>query len=50
MLAESAICLARDELDCEGGFWTPASAMGAVLIERLEESAGLSFTLEIDAP
>jgi len=46
MLAESAVCLARDDLNCGGGFWTPASAMGRVLIERLEASAGLSFTLE----
>lgn len=50
MLAEAAVCLARDELDCGGGFWTPASAMGEVLIQRLEESAGLTFTLESSLP
>ena len=50
MLAESAICLAREDLPCEGGFWTPASAMGQVLIERLEDSAGLTFTLESELP
>ena len=50
MLAEAAVCLAVDELDCEGGFWTPASAMGSVLIARLEESAGLAFTIEKSTP
>nr|WP_066053512.1 saccharopine dehydrogenase NADP-binding domain-containing protein [Halioglobus sp. HI00S01] len=50
MLAEAAICLARDDLDCEGGFWTPASAMGSVLIQRLQESAGLTFERVADVP
>ncbi|PLW67108.1 saccharopine dehydrogenase family protein [Pseudohalioglobus lutimaris] len=50
MLAEAAVCLAMDELDCDGGFWTPASAMGETLIQRLEESAGLTFTLEDATP
>jgi short subunit dehydrogenase-like uncharacterized protein len=45
MLAESAVCLARDPLDCGGGFWTPASAMGQRLIDRLQRNAGLSFSL-----
>lgn len=48
MLAESAICLALNEHDIEvgGGFWTPASAMGAYLLERLEKHAGVSFTIK----
>ncbi len=50
MLAEAAVCLARDELDCGGGFWTPASAMGQTLIQRLVDSAGLTFTLEDAVP
>jgi short subunit dehydrogenase-like uncharacterized protein len=50
MLGEAAVCLAREELDCGGGFWTPASAMGNTLIARLEENAGLSFTLEASMP
>lgn len=50
MLAEAAVCLSRDELDCEGGFWTPASAMGDTLIERLVDSAGLTFTVETELP
>ncbi len=45
MLAESAVCLALDELSCGGGFWTPASAMGDTLIARLQEHAGLSFEI-----
>ena len=50
MLGEAAVCLAMDDLDCDGGFWTPASAMGETLIKRLEESAGLTFTLETATP
>lgn len=46
MLAESALCLARDEGSVGGGFWTPASAMGEALLTRLGENAGVSFTLE----
>ena len=46
MLAESAVCLAMDELDVGGGFWTPASAMGTRLIERLGSNAGVTFTLD----
>ena len=46
MLGESAVCLARDHLDVSGGFWTPASAMGDHLLNRLQAHAGLSFELE----
>ena len=46
MLAESAVCLARNKLDVAGGFWTPASAMGTQLLDRLRKNAGLSFELE----
>jgi len=46
MLSESAVCLARDHLDVSGGFWTPASAMGDHLLDRLQANAGLSFELE----
>ncbi|MGB5249335.1 MAG: saccharopine dehydrogenase NADP-binding domain-containing protein [Gammaproteobacteria bacterium] len=50
MLGESAVCLALDEseLTITGGFWTPAAAMGAILIARLENNAGMSFTIEAD--
>jgi len=43
MLAEAGVCLAKDKLNIEGGFWTPASAMGDALLERLQESAGMTF-------
>jgi short subunit dehydrogenase-like uncharacterized protein len=46
MLGEAAVCLAKDELSCGGGFWTPASAMGTALIERLHNKSGVTFTLE----
>jgi short subunit dehydrogenase-like uncharacterized protein len=46
MLAESALCLARDPLVAAGGFFTPTSAMGDLLIARLETNAGLTFTIE----
>lgn len=46
MLSESAVCLANDDLDVGGGFWTPASAMGGILRDRLTRSAGLSFEIE----
>jgi len=42
MLAESALCLAFDELDSPGGLRTPASTMGDALLERLRE-AGMTF-------
>ena len=43
MLAEAAVCLARDELAAGGGFWTPASALGSNYFKRLAGNAGLSF-------
>ena len=46
MISESAICLLQDAPDTGGGIWTTAPAMGDQLIKRLEDNAGLSFTLE----
>ncbi|MFZ5618031.1 MAG: saccharopine dehydrogenase family protein [Pseudomonadota bacterium] len=46
MIAESAICLVRDARETKGGIWTPAAAMGAPLLKRLEAHAGLSFSRE----
>ena len=43
MLSESAVCLAKDEILVGGGVWTPAAAIGAPLIKRLRENAGLTF-------
>ncbi len=46
MIAEAAVCLLKNPQLASGGFWTPASAMGDALIERLQSNAGLSFSLE----
>jgi len=43
MLGEAAVCLARDKLAVRGGFWTPASALGKHLLDRLVNNAGLTF-------
>ena len=43
MIAEAAVCLARDPLDGPGGVLTPAVAMGPELITRLIKNAGLTF-------
>ena len=45
MLSECAVCLAKEALDSSGGVLTPASAMGSVLLERLQQNAGLTFEL-----
>jgi len=45
MLAESAVCLAKDELQTTGGVLTPAVAMGGDLLKRLRDNAGLTFDL-----
>ena len=48
MIAESALCLARD-IDKKvtgGGVYTTAPAMGEALIKRLEDNAGLTFKIE----
>jgi short subunit dehydrogenase-like uncharacterized protein len=46
MLAESAICLAKDELPDTAGVLTPSVAMGDALLRRLQEHAGLTFGYE----
>ena len=47
MLGESAACLALDTKPTEktSGVLTPATAMGDALLQRLEEKAGLSFSI-----
>ncbi|MEZ5559327.1 MAG: saccharopine dehydrogenase NADP-binding domain-containing protein [Pseudomonadales bacterium] len=45
MLAESAVCLAKDPLTSAGGVLTPAVAMGDALLARLNEHAGVTFRL-----
>lgn len=46
MIAESAICLVKDNTGTPGGIWTPAPAMGSHLVKRLTEKAGLTFEIE----
>ncbi|WP_439102193.1 saccharopine dehydrogenase family protein [Congregibacter sp.] len=45
MLGEAAVCLAKDPASVGGGVWTPASALASALLPRLEQNAGLQFTL-----
>jgi len=45
MLTECAVALARDESPVGGGFWTPATALGDTLLERLPANAGVRFEL-----
>ena len=46
MLAESAVCLAHDDLTSTPGILTPAAAMGEALLLRLQKNAGLEFSIE----
>ena len=46
MIAESAVALALDDIPTAGGIWTPASAMGERLLQRLAANAGLTFSVE----
>ena len=50
MRAEGAVSLALDEPSTGGGCWTPAAALGDVLLERLRSRAGLTFDLEDGPP
>lgn len=46
MIAETAICLVKDAADVPGGVWVPGAALGDRLIKRLQDNAGLTFTVE----
>jgi short subunit dehydrogenase-like uncharacterized protein len=47
MLSEAALCLKdTPRAQTPGGVWTPAAAMGDTLIARLQEKAGLAFSVE----
>jgi short subunit dehydrogenase-like uncharacterized protein len=46
MIAECAVCLLRDMPDVAAGIWTPGAAMGHKLIKRLEDNAGIKFSVE----
>lgn len=45
MLGQAGLCLAQDfpQSAKAGGFWTPASMFGDILIQRLVNAAGLTF-------
>jgi short subunit dehydrogenase-like uncharacterized protein len=47
MLGEAIVCLATEtERDrVSGGFWTPATALGTPLVERLTAHAGMTFEI-----
>jgi short subunit dehydrogenase-like uncharacterized protein len=45
MLAETAIALVRAP-DVPGGIWTPGAALQGRLVDRLQQHAGLTFTVE----
>ena len=45
MIAETALCLVHD-VGGDGGVWTPGALMGAVLRDRLQAKAGLTFTVD----
>ena len=44
MIAECSVCLAKDTLPNTAGILTASTAMGAAILERLEENAGLTFS------
>jgi short subunit dehydrogenase-like uncharacterized protein len=46
MITESAICLVKECEQLAGGIYTPAPSMGAKLIKRLQDNAGLTFKFE----
>ncbi|GAA5314894.1 MAG: saccharopine dehydrogenase NADP-binding domain-containing protein [Candidatus Pelagadaptatus aseana] len=46
MISESAVCLLKNPEAASGGIWTPASALGSLLIDRLQQNAGLTFQME----
>jgi short subunit dehydrogenase-like uncharacterized protein len=50
ILGEAAACLALDvsRQSVPGGFWTPATALGDPLIERLQAHAGVRFEADKD--
>lgn len=45
MIGEAALVLAHGESEVGGGIWTPASALGDALRTRLEQHAGVTFTV-----
>jgi short subunit dehydrogenase-like uncharacterized protein len=46
MISESAVCLLQNPEAASGGIWTPAAALGGLLVSRLQRNAGLTFKME----
>ena len=49
IISETALCLLQD-VDrgmTGGGVWTPGAALGMALVRRLQERAGLSFSVRV---
>lgn len=46
IISEAAICLVKDCADLGGGIYTPATAMGMTLVDRLQAHAGLTFSID----
>ncbi len=46
IIAEAAVCLAKDDVVEGGGIYTSAPAMGLTLVNRLVANAGLTFKVE----
>jgi len=45
MIAEAAVCLAKDPLPEAGGILTPSVSLGDAYVDRLTQKAGLTFTV-----
>ncbi|BAP13161.1 saccharopine dehydrogenase [Alcanivorax sp. NBRC 101098] len=46
LLGQAAACLAQDVAeDAPGGFWTTATLLGEPLLKRLQDNAGMTFTV-----
>ncbi len=47
MISEAAVALSQlPKSEKPGGFWTPSSALGDVLLDRLQKNAGLTFDVK----
>ncbi|GAA6157348.1 saccharopine dehydrogenase family protein [Pyruvatibacter sp. HU-CL02332] len=46
IIAEAAVCLAKDDVVEAGGIYTSAPAMGMKLVDRLVANAGLTFDVD----
>ncbi len=47
MISQAALCLLKDNVETQGGFWTPAAGLGEKLIDRLGNTGVLKFEANI---